>query len=310
MNQNNLSLYSVFLTVAQSGSILGASEKLFISQPAISKSIRKLEENLGAGLFSRSSKGVELTEDGRILYDQIHNAFQLIQDGEEHILERSRLGVGRVKIGVSNTLCKYVLLPFLSEYTRLNPHVSISIECQSSGDTLKMLLGNHIDIGLIARPNTAHPLHYDDIGQITDTFVATPTYINNMMARSETATLRENKANIMMLNKENITRQYVEQYLPKDSYEENNLIETDSMDLLIEFAKTGIGIGCVIKEFVMEELHKKTLIEYNEGLTTIPKRSVCLAHSSNRTPSLHTQDFLDYVLSQKNNPKINILARD
>ncbi len=308
MNQDNLSLYSIFLTVARSQSILSASEKLYISQPAVSKSIKRLESNLHTLLFIRTPKGVELTEEGHLLYEQISSAFELIQDSENTLLQRKQLGMGRIKIGVSNTLCKYVLLPFLSEYSSLNPHVNISIECQSSGDTLKMLTGNHIDIGLVARPNASYSVVYHSIGAITDTFVATPTYLKNMQKRTESITPSDKKANIMMLNQDNITRQYVDQYVHKEYYQNNNLIETDSMDLLIEFAKTGIGIGCVIKEFVKQELSNHNLIEYQDQLPSIPQREVCLAYSSIRKPSLHTMNFMDYVLSEKNNPLINILA--
>ena len=109
---NNLSLYNIFLAVAEAGSTLGAAKTLFISQPAVSKAISKLEASLEVSLFVRSKKGVRLTDDGLILYDRIKNAFEYIDEGESVIRERNSLGTGHIKIGVSSTLCKYILLPY------------------------------------------------------------------------------------------------------------------------------------------------------------------------------------------------------
>ena len=109
---NNLSLYNIFLAVAEAGSTLGAAKALFISQPAVSKAISKLEASLEVSLFVRSKKGVRLTDDGLILYDRIKNAFEYIDEGESVIRERNSLGTGHIKIGVSSTLCKYILLPY------------------------------------------------------------------------------------------------------------------------------------------------------------------------------------------------------
>ena len=112
---NQLNLYHNFYTVAQCGNISAAAKKLYISQPAVSKSISKLEENFPTPLLQRTSKGVILTESGQILYQQLETAFQAIKQGEEQIHQNNALGVGSISIGVSTTLCKYVLLPYLKD---------------------------------------------------------------------------------------------------------------------------------------------------------------------------------------------------
>lgn len=307
MNTDNLSLYNVFLAVADAGSILSASEHLYISQPAVSKSIKKLEQNLQTTLFIRTSKGVELTDAGKELYRNISNAFEYIRTGENQLKLRNTLGIGRIRIGVSSTLCKYILLPFLSGFTKDNPHISISIECQSSGDTIDLLSSGQVELGLIAKPDIHDNLIFTDIGYIHDTFVATPQYLHNLKERSSATASPHEFANIMMLNKDNITRKYVDQYISDDFYQRQNFLETDSMDLLIEFAKTGIGIGCVIREFVKKELDMKQLVEYKELLPKAPKRKVCFAYCEDKQLSSHTQDFLNYVTVNIQNPEVNIL---
>ena len=118
MNQN-LNYYKVFYTVARYKNISKAADALFISQPAISKTLSKLEENLGCRLFHRTSRGVSLTDEGQFLYERIEKAFQLIDSGEEELQQMNELGIGRIRIGVSTTLCKYILLPYLQNFLHL-----------------------------------------------------------------------------------------------------------------------------------------------------------------------------------------------
>ena len=132
----NLNLYYIFYTVANCKNISAAAKELYISQPAISKAISKLESNLETVLFLRNSRGVTLTEEGEYLYEQIKTAFICIQNGEERIKKMNELGVGHLTIGVSTTLCKFLLLPSLSKFKKENPHIKIKIMCQTSSETL------------------------------------------------------------------------------------------------------------------------------------------------------------------------------
>ena len=167
MNQN-LSSYRIFYTVANTGNISKAAKELYISQPAISKSIQKLEESVGCRLFSRSSRGVVLTDEGQLLYEHVKTAFETLTLGEEKLKRSIELGVGHLKIGVSATLCKYMLLPYLKEFIRQNPHITISIHCQSTNDTLKLLEDDKIDIGLIGKPDNVKNIHFDYLEEIED----------------------------------------------------------------------------------------------------------------------------------------------
>ena len=152
--EQNFNLYHIFYTVAKCRNISGAARELFISQPAISKAIARLEQNLGSTLFLRSSRGVKLTESGELLYSQVERAFLAIAQGEKQLLQMQKLGVGHLSLGASATLCKYVLLPILQPFVRQNPHIQISISCQSSYETIEALEKGSIDIGLIGGPDS------------------------------------------------------------------------------------------------------------------------------------------------------------
>lgn len=292
MNQN-LSSYRIFYTVANTGNISKAAKELYISQPAISKSIQKLEESVGCKLFSRSSRGVVLTDEGKLLYEHVSEAFETLTMGEEKLKRSIELGVGHLKIGVSSTLCKYLLLPYLKEFIRQNPHISISISCQSTNDTLKLLEDNKIDIGLIGKPENLKNIHFDFLEEIEDIFVAAKDYLRNLKARGIQKDHILQSSTLMLLDKNNMTRQYIDDYLQENQIIIKDSIDISDMDLLIDFARIGVGVACVIKNFVREDLENGTLMEIPLGFP-IHKREVGFAYKTTTTPSKSLAEFIHF----------------
>ena len=292
MNQN-LSSYRIFYTVANTGNISKAAKELYISQPAISKSIQKLEESVGCKLFSRSSRGVVLTDEGKLLYEHVSEAFETLTMGEEKLKRSIELGVGHLKIGVSSTLCKYLLLPYLKEFIRQNPHISISISCQSTNDTLKLLEDNKIDIGLIGKPENLKNIHFDFLEEIEVIFVAAKDYLRNLKARGIQKDHILQSSTLMLLDKNNMTRQYIDDYLQENQIIIKDSIDISDMDLLIDFARIGVGVACVIKNFVREDLENGTLMEIPLGFP-IHKREVGFAYKTTTKPSKSLAEFIHF----------------
>lgn len=297
MNQN-LSSYWIFYTVANAGNISKAAKELYISQPAISKSIQKLEESLNCKLFSRSSRGVILTDEGNLLYGHVKEAFETLGTGEEKLKRSIELGVGHLQIGVSSTLCKYMLLPYLKEFIRRNPHISISINCQSTNETLHLLDDNKIDIGLIGKPENLKNYHFHYLDNIEDIFVTTKSYLRNLSTRGIKKDEILQNSTLMLLDKNNMTRQYIDDYLQNNQIIVAESIDISNMDLLIDFAKIGVGVACVIKSFVTKELREGSLIEIPLGIP-IHKREVGFAYKENITPSKSLQTFVDFYENYK-----------
>lgn len=289
----SLSCYRIFYTVAKTGNISKAAKELYISQPAISKSIQKLEDNLGCELFRRSSRGVLLTEEGELLYTHVSSALETLALGEDKLKNSLELGVGHLKIGVSSTLCKYILLPYLKEFTKRYPHINISITCQSSNDTLQLLEANKIDIGLIGKPEHLKTIDFFYLAEIEDIFVASPAYLNNLKQRGVDSSDILSNSTLMLLDKNNMTRQYIDDYLQENQIVIRDLIEISAMDLLIEFAKINLGVGCVIREFVKEELADETLLEIPLGFP-IHKREVGFAYKKTLKPSKSLELFIQF----------------
>ena len=295
MNQN-LSSYWIFYTVANAGNISKAAKELYISQPAISKSIQKLEDGLECKLFSRSSRGVVLTDEGRLLYDHVSEAFEALNEGEEKLKRSIELGVGQLKIGVSSTLCKYMLLPYLKEFIHRNPHISISIECQSTNETLKLLDDDKIDIGLIGKPTSLKTFNFYYLDNIEDIFVTTKDYLRNLSARGVKKSEILQNSTLMLLDKGNMTRKYIDDYLQENQIHVKDSIDISNMDLLIDFAKIGVGVACVIRNFVTEEIAQNSLLEIPLNIP-IPRREVGFAFKENTKPSTSLQAFIDFYKS-------------
>ena len=292
--ENNLNLYYIFYTVALHKNISGAAKELYISQPAISKAISKLEQSLDVILFHRSSRGVTLTMEGELLFTQVQTAFSAIRHGEEQLKKVNELGISQISIGVSITLCKYVLLPYLQQFVKDNPHIKVTITCHPTMETLRDIDNSVTDIGVVGIPSLPNGLTYIPFREIQDTFVTTDRYLENLKIRvgnDRKAIL--NNATFMMLNKENISRKYVDMYLSSHQITMDNIIEINTMDLLIELTKIDLGIACVIKDFVKDELDDHSLTEVSLG-RAIPKRKLGLVYKDDTIMTDAMKKFISY----------------
>ena len=291
--EQNLSQYKIFYEVAKAGNISRAAKELYISQPAISKAIGKLEDSLGLSLFTRSSRGVQLTAEGEILYQHTRDAFEALERGEQELRRIQEFDIGHLRIGVSTTLCKYVLLPYLKTFIDQYPHMKVTIESQSTGQTLDRLEQQKLDLGLVAEPAPRKDLAFIPVMDIQDVFVSTKNYLENLYLREGKDTDVFNTGNIMLLDESNMTRRHVYEYLSESGIYPRQILEVSTMDLLIEFAKIGLGIGCVIRELVQKELDSGLLVELPLK-PPIPRRTIGFAyHPANQAMALKT--FLEFL---------------
>ena len=281
-----LSSYKVFYEVAKAGNISKASKALMISQPAISKSISKLEEELGVRLFSRNSRGVMLTSEGEILFEHVADAFGFIERGEDEIRKLREFNIGHLRIGGSTTLCKYLLIPYLKEYLKLYPHMKISITNQESLSTIKEIEEKKLDVGAVVLTNVKNSIRFLKIMDVEDIFVCTPEYLKNLRLIEGNDADILSSANIMLLNSDNISRKHIDEYFRVQGIVPRRMLEISTMDLLIEFAKIGLGVAAVIKEFVLPELKEGSLIQIPIDVP-VPGRQAGFAYlESNKNEAL------------------------
>ena len=147
-----LELYRVFKEVAETGNISLAAKNLYISQSAVSQSIKQLETALQARLFARSPRGVSLTWEGQMLYQYVRSALGLLATGEDKLSQAQQLLLGTLTIGASDTVTSFFLTPYLEAFHRQHPGIRLKIVSGRSAKVLSMLKSGAVDIAFASPP--------------------------------------------------------------------------------------------------------------------------------------------------------------
>ena len=296
--EQNLSTYRIFFEVAKQGNISKAAESLYISQPAISKTIVRLEDNLNVKLFKRNSRGVSLTEEGEVLFRHVQEAIHHIEEAENALQKMKDYHIGHLDIGASTTLCRYILLPYLKKFMEEFPNIQINLKNQDSAKNIQVLEAQDIDIALVAIPKHLSPNQKVILEQeVEDIFVASPKYIENLKAlHGNNFSLFQN-ATVMLMDDKNVSRHYIDMYIRENQLDFKQVIALNTMDLLIDFAKIDMGISCVIHSFVEKDLENGSLVQIDIA-PPIPRRKIgFMYHANNCSKSL--ESFISFLEKEK-----------
>ncbi len=267
----NLEQYKAFFYTVKYGNISKASEQLYITQPAVSRSIKQLEESLKCALFFRTSKGVKLTPEGEILYKYIEQAFSFIEAGENKLRDVHNLVVGEIRIGVSDTICKYYLIPYLKLFKTLHPGIKVHVICPTTPGIISLLKAGKIDFGIINLPYKDDQLEFQNILEVQDCFVAGEKYAR--LSKQMQPLKKIVKQPLLLLEKSSNSRIFIDEYFKTNSVSTEPDFELGNIDLLIQFAKYDFGIACVIRNFIEDELEKGRLYEI-KPIEKIPSRHI------------------------------------
>jgi DNA-binding transcriptional LysR family regulator len=273
----NLELYKVFYFVAIELSFSKAASKLFISQSAISQSILSLERELNTKLFTRTTKKVTLTQEGETLFRHIEPAIHSIEQGEKQLREIAALGRGRLHIGVSDTICKYYLIPYLQSFHESYPNIDILITNQTSIECVHLLKKNKVDLIVTNLPNHEinDSLDVIETKSFRDIVIAPSSYTGLFDKRVSFETL--NTYPVLLLDKQSSTTQFLQESFRKLGLSLKPAIELGSIDLLVEMTSIGLGITFV-PDYVYrsnKQIHivktKETLESRKLGIVTHAK---------------------------------------
>lgn len=294
--QAKLDHYKVFKAVADTGNISATAKSLYISQSAVSQSIKILEDSLGVRLFSRSKAGVSLTKDGETMYEYISAALSMIDSGEKKLGESRELKSGELVIGASNTLTDGYLLPYLKEYHHLYPGVKVKILNGTSKRVMNYLDTGVIDIGF-ATTNEKPESYESYLCFRTHTaFVASPDYPIDFRRKY---TLEEvSKMPLILLEKEAGSRRFLEDQFLKESLRLTPEIELASYELLISLATIGLGVAVITKELSLNALEKGIVKELKLSCD-FPTRAVSMLTLKEAAPSMAASKFMELIKSMK-----------
>ena len=287
-------LYRIFYVVANHCNITKASEELSISQPAISKSIKNLEEQLGGQLFVRTKRGVVLTEEGKEFYNYIKQAIEYINNAENKFTDLINLEIGCIKIGISTTLTKEFLLPYLEEFHSLYPKIDIQIITNLTSDLMPKLRNGLIDIVILNLNDKNYGNDIDIIKcrKINDCFVVNNKYKD--LTLKEVSIKDLNNYPLILQAKGSNTREFLDNIARENGVVLKPNIELASYSLVVEFSKIGLGIGYATKEYIKETIKNKELYELKIK-EKIPSRYIGIALSKNHIPNFSTKKLIEII---------------
>ena len=290
----NFELYRIFYVVANNRNITKASEELNISQPAISKSIKNLEDQLGGALFTRTKRGVILTEEGKEFYKYIKQAIEYINNAESKFTDLINLETGCIKIGISTTLTKEFLLPYLEEFHSLYPKINIQIDTNLTSNLIPKLRNGLVDIVILNITDNDYDKDIEIVKckKVTDCFVVNDKYKD--LLNKEISIKDLNKYPLILQSKKSNTRIFLDDLARKYNVTLKPNIELASYNLVVEFSKIGLGIGYVTKDYIKDELKNSKLYELKTK-EKIPSRYIGFALSKNNIPNFSTKRLIKII---------------
>jgi DNA-binding transcriptional LysR family regulator len=290
----NFELYKVFYYVAKTLSFSDASKELFISQSAVSQSIKSLEKKLNQTLFIRSTKKVRLTKEGELLFKHIEPAINLINRGENQILEAHSLHGGQLRIGASDTICRYFLVPYLNNFHKEYPNVHIKVTNGTSLQCIDLLETNQVDLIIINSPNAKlNNLHnVIPIQTFSDIFIASKDDFHFL--KDTVISLEKIQTYpILMLEKHSTTSQFLHNLFLQHHLDLAPAIELSSNDLLIDLAQIGLGIAFVPDFCIKPDTTSLIQLRIKESL---PKRKLIAAYNEQVPLMGAAQYFLNSLI--------------
>ena len=266
-----LELYRVFREVAETGNISAAAQNLYISQSAVSQSVKQLEGALQTRLFIRSPRGVTLTDDGQMLFEHVRSAMGLLETGEEKLAQTRALQMGKLVIGASDTVTSQFLLPHLDSFHKKYPNIHIQIISGRSHKVLGLLRSGKVDVAFASSPSEDEGLSCVPCFATHSCFVAAADYpcdFERAYSMQELAALP-----LILLERKASSRVYLEKYFLAHGVSLSPEIELGARSLLVDLARIGFGVAGVTREFVTAELESGAIRQLKTDFE-IPPRSV------------------------------------
>ncbi len=291
----NLDLYRVFYTVAKSGSLTRAAEELYISQPAVSRSIKQLETQLGVSLFTRTHRGMTLSaQGGKVIFNEVERALGLLNEAENRIEEMKNSATGLIRIGASDTIFEYFLADKIVEFHERFPAVKFELTADFTPDTIEKLKANKCDVAFVNLPISPDPdlKLYGNCMRLNDVFVVGEKYKS---LAAQTTSLRELKNYPLILMEENtVARRSLNGFFSSLGLDLQPSIEVGSWDLMKRLVARGMGVGVIPREYAKSNMDSGALFELKTDVA-LPVRSVgmLLPKNAHVSYALHTfiEDF-------------------
>ena len=285
----DLELYRVFYAVAKHKHMTKASEELHISQPAISQSIKKLEGQLGGTLFLRSNKGMGLTEEGKMFYEYVKGALELINNAENEFTSFKDLSKGEIKIGCSTTLTKLVLMNALKDFHLDYPNININITNDLTSNLINDLKLGKLDFVIFNESNIKEAnLNLEKIKELKQGFIYNPEFYDDNINNFEDL----NNVPLILQKEESNSRKLLDYIALQNNVKLIPKMEVVSQELITEFTNIGLGIGFAIIDLATRNYKNLKELKINRK---VPNINIYLATNKSISLTFASKMFIKYL---------------
>lgn len=268
-------LYKIFLYLFEEKSISKTANKLYVSQPAISYSLKELESQLGYTLFYRNSKGIEPTLEAKELYSYISMAFDILNDAEEHIKNLNNLNIGCIRIGTPSYIGIFYLSKFIADFRKVYPGIKFEIVSKSTQDMVEMLEARKLDIIVDTLPiNSKKNVTKVTLSKLYNCFA----YNKNIMKDIKIKNKEDLKNYPLVLPSESSSiRLKLDEYMESQNIKLNPILEASATEIMIDMVRRGVGVGYFIKN-VIDSQNDKDSFEVVTFNNELPAVDVCCVY--------------------------------
>lgn len=290
----NLEYYRSFFMTANFLSFTKAAEHLFLTQSAVSQSVKKLESELNCQLFLRTSQGLQLTKEGKLLYEHVKRAFEELQTGEYLIMKLGNFNIGNLQIGATETSLRFLLAPLIQKFKDAFPDIHITFIGSTTRDTCRQLRNGDIEIAFLISPIPSE-FHFEliKIYEFQDVFVASkdfPMDFDKVYTPEEISMFP-----LISVTPENSVRSFIDSW-----FMEYNVLfvpeyTVKSTGLILPLVKNHLGIGILPSPFAADGIKNGSLIPIKT--TCIPQpRDTYLATNPSNPVSVISKEFIRFIL--------------
>ena len=283
-----------FTVLARTASFTLAAKELYLSQSAVSHSMKALETDVGCRLLDRLGKRVLLTQAGEQFLRHAEQIIREMDEARSSLEELGKWGRGRLRVGVTNSLSHHILPGVLREFRESFSKCSVVVESGDSPRLLELLRANSVDLTLCLEPVNEdqiefHPIFSDDLHFLTNP--RHPWVINGRVAREEVA-----RQDYILYNKTSFTSRGIEQYFHKENMVLNVIMQLGNLEAIKELVKLGLGITIAPLWSARKELEEHSLAFLPLGKRKL-KRNWGICHWRGRRLTLAEETFVSLCRS-------------
>ena len=282
----SLDAFKIFYEVARQGNLTKAAEKMFISQPAVTQTIKKLEEQLNVTLFIRNKKGVMLTRIGEEIFSKVENAMVSMEKVGKIIEEENELLTGEVIVSCGGTIAKRVLVPAIEEFVSAFPRVNVTNCDNVQPKAVAQLKQGKIDL-LITQQN-------DQIQDFKFEGLCEETYV---LIKSTKPEHQNNDLRFIMTNDGAYSQKIFRQFIADNKLGDVQLVKANGFNMILELCRVGVGVG-IVPSFLAKDLIARNEVEVVYGDYKLPSVLYgCYYNEANLTRA--AREFLKILLASQ-----------